>query len=143
MYTICGKGTRICYTRIYHSAAARVCLETRRAAEMSDATPHLAIAGACSNRSACNKFNNYRRIIRREDKFNSEKAFPRIHSRSNVARDVIILCRSVLRCIVRVRQTNVKIMYFCGTRSNRVNLTKKLLSTCEIANNFPSVLKVL
>jgi len=36
---------------------------TRRAAEMSDATPHLAIAGACSNRLECNKFNNYHRIV--------------------------------------------------------------------------------
>jgi len=98
------------YYILAYTRRRRMCLETRRAAEMSDATLHLAIAGACSNRSVCNKFNNYHCIvyIRHEDEFNAENAFSRIFVRKcHTWRNNI--CRLDLRCIVRVHiicQTN-------------------------------------
>jgi len=40
--------------------AARMCLETGAEEKCRMRHPRLAIAGACSNRSVCNKFDNYR-----------------------------------------------------------------------------------
>lgn len=77
-----------------------MCLdETRGAAEMSDATPHLAIAGACNSRSECNKFNNYHCILY-DTRTNSIRKMRFLESLcDNVERAI---CRLVLPCIVRV-----------------------------------------
>jgi len=46
------------YVRVF-ATAARMSLETGAAEKCRMRHPRLAIAGACSNRSVCNKFNNY------------------------------------------------------------------------------------